>query len=129
MDKNRALEIMKTKRCCVACVERNGASECYRKCKECDLVLPTKEVLEAYDLVIALLTDEPVGVWVHEYDEKGLPTFKHQWRCPVCGKAQTYGEPPHCPFCGARVAYQRANVQAQDLRRKEEKNEQRFNKP
>lgn len=100
MDKNRALEIMQTEK---SCVERNEANECDRKCEACNLVLPAQEVLEAYDLVIALLSDEPVGEWVHEYDENGLPTFKHKWRCPVCNSTQTYGQPKHCPECGVRL--------------------------
>lgn len=56
--------------------------------------------------------DRPKGEWVHEYDENGLPTFKNKWRCPVCGKSQTYGQPNHCPNCGARLGREEVNNDA-----------------
>ena len=37
------------------CVNRNIRKECDRNCEKCNLVLPDKEVLDAYDEVIQML--------------------------------------------------------------------------
>lgn len=54
MNKNKALEVMLTEKCCV--MRQEDISKCDRRCSECDLCLPTEEVLQAYDFVIDLLT-------------------------------------------------------------------------
>ena len=51
MTSETALRIMKNEK---ECVLRQGNS-CDRDCMKCDLLLPTDEVLEAYDVVIDLL--------------------------------------------------------------------------
>ena len=51
-----------------ACVERNIAG-CTRDCAKCDLLLPDKDILAAYDTAIALLEkrddDNRTSVSVH----------------------------------------------------------------
>lgn len=49
MTTERAIEIMQNERKCVEIAE---CGICDRNCVYCDLVSPTKELLEAYDLVI-----------------------------------------------------------------------------
>lgn len=53
MELGRALEIIKTEK---ECVRRQDTSDCpNRDCANCDLVLPTEDVLTAYDIVIDLI--------------------------------------------------------------------------
>lgn len=47
-----ALLVMEIER---ECVDRNIRKECDRNCEKCNLVLPDKEVLDAYDEVIQML--------------------------------------------------------------------------
>ena len=49
---DRAIEIMNIEK---SCVKRNEDNFCDRKCEKCDLVLPSDEILDAYDLVITEL--------------------------------------------------------------------------
>lgn len=51
------------------------------------------------------VSDEPVGTWIEENVEPDvvLSPHGHRWRCPVCNDWQTYGNPKHCPDCGARL--------------------------
>ena len=51
MTNERAIEIIQTEKKCVA-----KANICGRDCANCDLVLPEKEILEAYDMSISALT-------------------------------------------------------------------------
>lgn len=53
MTLDRAIEIMNTEKCCV---KRNEDNFCDRRCEKCDLVLPSDEILEAYDFVIDTLS-------------------------------------------------------------------------
>ncbi len=39
----------------VKCVQRNEAGKCDRHCEDCDLVLPTEQVLDAYAVAIVKL--------------------------------------------------------------------------
>ena len=41
-----------------ACVLRQDTPECHRNCKKCDLLLPTEDVLTAYDIAIKALEQE-----------------------------------------------------------------------
>lgn len=53
MNQTEVLEIMKTEK---ECVQRQGTAACpNRDCKNCDLLLPTEKVVEAYDVVIKML--------------------------------------------------------------------------
>ena len=37
-------------------------------------------------------------------DDSGhIDFFSHRWYCPHCGRWQTYGEVPFCPYCGHPV--------------------------
>ena len=42
-----------------ACVLRQDTPQCHRDCKKCDLLLPTEDVLTAYDMAIKALEQEP----------------------------------------------------------------------
>ena len=42
-----------------ACVLRQDTPRCNRDCKKCDLLLPTEDVLTAYDMAIKALEQEP----------------------------------------------------------------------
>lgn len=46
---------------------------------------------------------KPIPVWVKDYKEDALPTFKNGYICPVCKTRQTYGRPDYCPYCGNRI--------------------------
>lgn len=50
LDIIKAIKVIKNER---KCVER--ADTCDRKCAKCDLVMSTKDILEAYDLAIDTL--------------------------------------------------------------------------
>ena len=60
MTMQRAVDILKTER---ECVERAGTATpnkaCDRACADCDLVLDDKEILEAYNMAIKALEQEP----------------------------------------------------------------------
>ena len=42
-----------------ACVLRQDTPRCNRDCKKCDLLLPTEDVLTAYDMAIKALEQQP----------------------------------------------------------------------
>ena len=42
-----------------ACVLRQDTPQCHRDCKKCDLLLPTEDVLTAYDMAIKALEQQP----------------------------------------------------------------------
>lgn len=46
------LQVMKTVR---QCVVRNEIGSCDRNCRKCDLLLPTNDVIQAYDRVINMI--------------------------------------------------------------------------
>lgn len=53
MNQTEALKIMQTEK---ECVERQGTVACpNRDCENCDLLLPTEKVVEAYDVAIKVL--------------------------------------------------------------------------
>lgn len=45
----------------------------------------------------------PTGEWIVDYQENEDALFKHGWKCPVCETRNTYGMPPYCMYCGARL--------------------------
>ena len=45
--------------------------------------------------------EQKTGHWIREEHPDAMPTFTVTWRCSVCGKDQSYGEPPFCPNCGS----------------------------
>lgn len=49
-----------------ACVLRQDTPRCNRDCKKCDLLLPTEDVLTAYDMAIKALEQEPRWIPVSE---------------------------------------------------------------
>lgn len=49
MKKERAIELLQIER---ACIERNQAQMCDRRCERCDLCQDTDELLLMYDVVI-----------------------------------------------------------------------------
>ena len=50
--------------------------------------------------------EQKVGHWTREEHPDAMPTFTVTWRCSICGKDQSYGEPPFCPNCGALMERQ-----------------------
>ena len=59
-----------------------------------------------------IMSDEPVGTWKYERDENAILFMKDRWRCPICDSWQTYGQPKHCPDCGARLERKETNNDA-----------------
>lgn len=59
-----------------ACVARAATGKCNRDCKNCDLVLPTREILLAYSLLryfIALMNEDiNTSVFDETFDEYGI---------------------------------------------------------
>ena len=49
---NRVVEILRTEK---ECVERQDTPKCNRDCGNCDLLLPTEEVKQAYTLAIGCI--------------------------------------------------------------------------
>lgn len=47
--------------------------------------------------------DRPTEKWIVDYQENEDALFKHGWKCPVCETRNTYGMPPYCMYCGARL--------------------------
>lgn len=100
MNKNKALEVMLTEKCCVE--RQEDISKCDRRCGECDLLLPTEEVLQAYDFVINMLTEKerPHGKWI--YHEDWYLGEESPWECSECGTCYDYGDNTNfCGECGA----------------------------
>lgn len=52
MNMNRVTEILKIEK---ECVERQDTPQCNRDCGNCDLLLPTEEVKQAYTLAIGCI--------------------------------------------------------------------------
>lgn len=97
MNKNKALEVMLTEKCCVE--RQEDISKCDKRCGECDLLLPTEEVLQAYDFVINMLT-RPQGKWIYHknwYREEECP-----WECSECGTCSD-NNMNFCGECGAKM--------------------------
>lgn len=46
---------------------------------------------------------KPVDKWIVDYQENEDALFRHGWKCPVCETRNTYGMPPYCMYCGARL--------------------------
>lgn len=57
MTKWEAVGVLKFEK---ACVLRQDTPRCDRDCGKCDLLLPTEDVLQAYDMAIAALIQEPL---------------------------------------------------------------------
>jgi len=57
MTQERIIEIIQTEK---ECVLRQDTDKCDRNCGKCDLVLPTEEVLQAYDAVIKSVENHDV---------------------------------------------------------------------
>ena len=62
-----------------ACVLRQDTPRCNRDCKKCDLLLPTEDVLTAYDMAIKALEQQPCEDTISRQAAidalKGLPTW------------------------------------------------------
>ena len=52
MTGERTIQILKTE---LECVNRQGTPKCNRDCLNCDLLLPAKDVREAYETAIKVL--------------------------------------------------------------------------
>ena len=58
---------------------------------------------QALNLAIKALEERPTGKWIVDYQENEDALFKHGWKCPVCETRNTYGMPPYCMYCGAKL--------------------------
>lgn len=98
MNRNKALEVMLTEKCCVE--RQEDASKCDRRCGECDLLLPTEEVLQAYDFVINMLTEKkrPKGEW--KVIGRNVPNNIWHVFCPKCNCDMFTEFTSYCPNCG-----------------------------
>lgn len=47
--------------------------------------------------------ERPTGEWIVDYQENEDALFRRGWKCPVCGTRNTYGMPPYCMYCGAKL--------------------------
>lgn len=54
MTLDEAIKVMETEK---TCVNRQGTPQCDRICAMCDLLLPTKDVLMAYDMAVSALEE------------------------------------------------------------------------
>ena len=54
---------------------------------------------------VPIVDAEPVkhGHWTETYDESQPIFFKRRWACSSCGRTNTYGKPPFCMYCGAKM--------------------------
>ena len=43
-----------------------------------------------------------MGTWKTVIDKNEKP-MRIRYVCPECGTPQTYGKPPYCMWCGAKV--------------------------
>lgn len=100
MTTEQLISIMQTEQ---KCVRRQDTPECDRDCKNCDLVLPTEDVIAAYDAVITFLQDN-TGKWISDP--------KKDWilRCSKCNKEAflddfegEYIKTAFCSNCGAKM--------------------------
>ena len=49
MKKAEILQILKTE---LVCIRRNDGKNCNRKCDKCDLVMDSKKLIQAYEILI-----------------------------------------------------------------------------
>lgn len=97
-----------------ACVLRQDTPRCNRDCKKCDLLLPTEDVLTAYDMAIKALEQEPkTGHWIYEKrkrlinetDEDVEYVTDYWCKCSKCGGDFGYikMKDAFCKYCGAKM--------------------------
>ena len=43
------------------------------------------------------------GKWIEDNDPNADPLFRKGWKCSVCGSRTSYGTPPYCMRCGAKM--------------------------
>ena len=82
MTKERVHDIMENE---LRCVQRAGTNRCDRKCEDCDLLMDTDEIVEAYGMVIKMLEKgeiEETGHW--EWDPNGMDWNLGAWVCSKC---------------------------------------------
>lgn len=87
-----------------ACVLRQDTPRCNRDCKKCDLLLPTEDVLTAYDMAIKALEQEPkTGHWnTYEITQGGI---NEEWiECSECMWSNALViQRNYCPNCGCKM--------------------------
>lgn len=52
------------------------------------------------------MKDQKHGHWTLDIDDK-FPLLRRGWRCSECGRRQTYGTTPYCPYCGHKMEVKR----------------------
>lgn len=70
----------------IACVNRQDTPQCTRDCKKCDLCLPTEDVLQAYEMAIKALEQEPNCLF-YEIDDDGHGLCKNHRYMDECEDA------------------------------------------
>ena len=99
IDIDSTISVLETEKTCVL---RQNTPSCDRKCEKCDLLLPTKQVLDGYNNAIDVLKSQKRGHWVEDNDYLGYNIYS----CSECGKPcmyhrSKYTRSAYCPWCGA----------------------------
>lgn len=50
---------------------------------------------------------EDPGHWVLDIDNEYPVMMRTGWRCSECGRRETYGTTPYCPYCGRKMEVKR----------------------
>lgn len=46
---------------------------------------------------------QKTGEWIEDYQEDASPFSKKGWKCSNCNSRTSYGTPPFCMRCGAKM--------------------------
>lgn len=52
------------------------------------------------------LNDHSKGQWALDIDDS-FSLLRRGWKCSKCGRRQTYGTTPYCPYCGRKMEVKR----------------------
>ena len=112
MTNERAVEILENE---AACVRR--AETCDRDCGKCDLVMPTEDILEAYDMAINILSKDINKEPIQPHIKYIGGIEHHDFFCPTCGEFlapeshgleyKRVGYFGICTSCGQRIIWKK----------------------
>lgn len=60
-------------------------------------------ITHAIDIAINAIENQKTGEWIEDYQEDALPYNKRGWICSNCDSRTSYGTPPFCMRCGAKM--------------------------